>query len=69
MSRRRLTRFGIQVMSVLADRQIPLWQLAEMVEAKTGRFVTTEYLRNCLHGVPTPWYVMKAIREILNLRG
>ena len=66
--KKKLTRFGWQVTRRLEDRGMSRTELAEEVEARTGKFVTANYIRNALCGVPTPWRVLRAIQEILDLR-
>ena len=67
--RTKLTEFGRLVCRRMEAKGMDLEGLAEAVEARTGKFVTAWYIRNALCGVPTPWRVLQAIREILDIRG
>ena len=64
---KKLTPFGRQVSRRLEKRCMNLSDLAEAVEAMTGKFVTDKYILNALSGMPTPRRVMNAIRVILDL--
>ena len=65
---RKPTSYGRLVLSILKKRDMRLWELAEEVEAKTGRFVDANFLYNYLCGVPTPWRIREAVNEILGLK-
>ena len=61
------TRYGRLVMARMAERNIPLKGLSEEVERRTGRFCTEHFIYGHLCGIPAPWWLNRAIRDILEL--
>ena len=45
-----------------------LFELAQEVERRTGKFCTEAYIQKYIRGVPTPWPQDMAIREVLGLK-
>lgn len=66
--KRKVTSYGLLVLNLLKKRDMRLWELDELVEIKTGRFVDANFLYNYLCGVPTPWRIREAVNEILGLK-
>ena len=66
--RRKITSYGRIVLARLEAKHMSLFELAQEVERRTGRFCTEEYIQKYIRGVPTPWPQDMAIREVLGLK-
>ena len=66
-SRKDYKRFGQAVSRELDRKGLTEWDLAELVEAHTGRFVTERWLRK-LFCTRCPKWVVAAIREVLGMK-
>lgn len=65
--RRHTTSYGRMILARMEARGMTLWDLAQEVERRTGRFVTEEYIMGHIRGVPTPRAQTQAIREALGI--
>lgn len=62
---------SLQRLSILARleaKNMSLFELAQEVERRTGKFCTEEYIQKYIRGVPTPWPQDMAIRAVLGLK-
>lgn len=67
--RQRITSYGRLILARMEARGMTLWDLAQEVERRTGRFCDEQYIYNHLRGTPTPWRQTQAIREAVGLPG
>lgn len=66
--RRPITSYGRIVLARLEAKNMSLFELAQEVERRTGKFCTEEYIQRYIRGVPTPWPQDMAIRAVLGLQ-
>lgn len=66
--RRQITSYGRLILACLETKGMTVWELAQEVERRTGRFCNEKYIYKHLRGVPTPWPQALAIRSILGLK-
>ena len=67
--RRHITSYGRLILARMEAKGMTLWDLAQEVERRTGRFCDERYIRNHLLGVPTPGRQTQAIREAVGIPG
>ena len=65
--KRKITSYGRLILARMEAKGMTLWDLAQEVERRTGKFCTEEYIMKHIRGVPTPWPQREAIREILGI--
>ena len=65
--KRKITSYGRLILARMEARGMTLWDLAQEVERRTGRFCTEEYIMKHIRGVPTPWPQREAIRAVLGI--
>lgn len=66
--RRQVTSYGKLVLARLEAKGMTVWELAQEVERRSGRFCTEKFIYNYVRGTPTPYPQDNAIRDILGLR-
>ena len=66
--RRPITSYGRIVLARLEAKNMSLFELAQEVERRTGKFCTESYIQGYIRGVPTPWPQDNAIRAALGLK-
>ena len=66
--KRKITSYGRLILARMEARGMTVWELAEEVERRTGRFCTEKFIYNYVRGTPTPRVQNNAIRDILGLR-
>ena len=66
--RRPITTYGRVVLARLEAKHMSLFELAQEVERRTGKFCTEAYIQKYIRGVPTPWPQDMAIRAVLGLQ-
>ena len=65
--RRHITSYGRLVLARMEAKGMTMYELAQEVERRTGRFCTEEYIQKHIRGVPTPWPQREAIRAVLGI--
>ena len=66
--RRPITSYGRLVLARMKEKNLSLFDLAQEVERRTGRFCTEAYIRGYIRGSHTPWQQDNAIRDVLGLQ-
>jgi hypothetical protein len=66
--KRQITSYGRVVLARLEAKGMTVWELAQEVERRSGRFCTEKFIYNYVRGTPTPWPQDNAIRDILGLK-
>lgn len=64
---RHITSYGRLILAQMDAKGMTLWDVAQEVERRTGRFVTEKYIMGHICGVPTPRAQTQAIREALGI--
>lgn len=66
--KRKITSYGRLILARMEAKGMTVWDLAQEVERRTGRFCDEHYIYKHLCGVPTPWPQAQAIRDVLGLK-
>lgn len=66
--RRPITSYGRLVLARMEAKNMSLFDLAQEVERRTGRFYTEAYIQGYIRGSHTPWPQDHAIRDVLGLQ-
>lgn len=66
--RRPITSYGRVVLARMEAKNMSLFELAQEVERRTGRFCTEAYIQGYIRGSKTPWPQDMAIRAVLGLK-
>ena len=66
--RRQITSHGRLVLARMEEKNLSMFDLAQEVERRTGRFCTEAYIQGYIRGSNTPWPQDHAIRAVLGLQ-